>query len=63
MWIFRHKQRIPDPREIEIQALKKSMLNKIDRATQTTKLLNDKLEKDGGVTYRIFLATGGDRRK
>jgi hypothetical protein len=39
------------------------MLNKIDRATQTTKLFNDKLEKDGGVTYRIFLATGGDRRK
>ncbi len=63
MWFWSSQKKQPDRRELEIQRLKKTTLEKIDHATDATKQLNDKLEKEGGVTELIFLATGGDRRK
>lgn len=45
-----------------VDALKKQALTNIEEGTKAVKDLNDKLEKEGGVTFRIYIATGGGRR-
>lgn len=63
MWVFGRRKHVEvlAKKEAQIQAVRKKYLKEIDNATSNTKRLNDLLD-DGGVTYRIFLATGGDLR-
>lgn len=64
MWFFGKRRNIAqsDAKEAQIQAIRQETLGKIDEAAKSTERLNKLLEKDGGVTYMLFLATGGDRR-
>lgn len=68
--LFERGRKQVDRKEAEIQSVRADMFDKIDKASnqinksvQETKKLNTLLEKNGGVTLKIFYATGGDRRK
>lgn len=50
--------------EQEIQAIRKDTLKRVDKATRSIDKLNDLLDDPNlGITGKIFLATGGGRRK
>lgn len=62
-WFTRNKrQESIDKKEVEIQAIRKDLNNKIKDAAEKTEKVNRLLEGEGGTTYLIFLATGGERR-
>lgn len=62
MFFRKRKFQELETKEKAIQAIRQETLKKVDAATSNTKKLNKLLDKDGGVTQLIFLATGGDRR-
>lgn len=63
MWLFdrQKRQEQAQEREAVIQAIRKDTFNKIEEATEKTERVN-KLLDDRGITYLLFLATGGGRR-
>lgn len=65
MWFKRKKreavmQKKIEKREEEIQAIHQDTLKKLDQSTKSLRDLNKLLDDP---TYKIFLATGGDKRK
>lgn len=60
---WRKKKEIEDERdakEAQIKAIHEETLKKIDQTAKSVKRLNKLLDDP---TYRIFLATGGDKRE
>jgi hypothetical protein len=47
--------------ELEVNKLKAQNVKKIDKATDSSKRLHDLL-KSNGISLRIYVATGGDKR-
>lgn len=63
MWFFgRHGKSTTSKREAEVRAINSEIIQKVDNVTKKAKKLNTRLDQDGGVTWRIYLATGGDKR-
>jgi hypothetical protein len=63
MFFNRRKAKAEDEaKERQIQEIRQETFQAIDAAHQSATKLNQLLEKDGGITELIFLATGGDRR-
>lgn len=60
----RRKQRIREAhKEAQIQAIRQDTFERIDTANASMQKLSDLLDDTQlGVTGKIFLATGGDRR-
>jgi len=56
MWFFHKKSRDAEAKvkEAKIQALHSDTLKSINRLNVSTQKTNEELEKDGGVTFRIF---------
>lgn len=64
MWLFDRKKRQNEAarKEAVIQAIHAETDGKIEEATRATRKVNQFIEKQGGTTNLIFLATGGERR-
>ncbi len=64
MFFFRKKRnKLSDAqKEREIQAIREDMFETIDKVVESADKVKQELEKDGGVTELIFLATGGPYR-
>jgi hypothetical protein len=60
LWFKKKTVKKGDDREKKIQAIHKETLKQLDQTTESIKNLNKMLDDP---TYKIFLATGGDKRK
>ena len=65
MWFLNRRKREKElaDKEKQIQAIHRDTLKKIDDASRSNAKVNNFIEKNGGITEMIFLATGGGRRK
>lgn len=61
--MFGRKKALNTPKEAEIQAIRQDMFDQVDKANKSIDKLTDLLDtKTIGVSEKIFLATGGDKR-
>lgn len=65
MWFMKKRPVVNEEaaqQEAEATAINSEIIQKLNRSTAKLKKVNEAIEKDGGVTYRLWLATGGDKR-